>query len=219
MEKIKEENVKPITQRTILRKKKLKEKPRGKTLREKKKYRQKTNRENEKIRLQKLKEIRSRNNGNLKTNNKPRFNFTRKHLKKIPNIIVQLGTPVVQGSSTRKSNAAKLIQEKFRQKLEHNLKKASNVSESRRKNKLRCKEKFYAMKKFIDEKEKNVHNIKLIHKNTPHYVEKAKKYKDTIPVKKYMACMGDSPFTPTFDDKSYFSELKSRSGSRSLSRS
>ena len=117
---------------------------------------------------------------------------------------------------TEKSKAAKFIQEKFRKKLEHDLKKASNIS-TRKKNKKRCKNKFDAMKKFIDKQEKvnNKDNTRLIHKNSEYYTKMANKYKHGIPVKKYMACMGDSPFTPTSNDISYFSEIESRSGSRS----
>lgn len=134
----------------------------------------------------------------------PRINFTRKKLNNIPNINVELGTPRVQGSSTIKSNAARLIQQKFKEKLEHDLKKASNVSANRRKNKIMCREKFYKMRKFLDTQENSTNALHKYHKNTPHYVEKAKKYKDQIPIKKYMACMGDSPFTPTSNDESYF---------------
>jgi hypothetical protein len=129
--------------------------------------------------------------------------------------IENVNKPVIS-RKTEKSKAAKLIQEKFRKKLEHDLKKASNVS-TRKKNKKRCKNKFDAMKKFIDEQEKvnNKDNTRLIHKNSEYYTKMANKYKHGIPVKKYMACMGDSPFTPTSNDISYFSEIESRSGSRS----
>lgn len=136
--------------------------------------------------------------------------------KKIPFTKVELTRPIVQVSSTRKANAAKLIQEKFR-KLKHDLKKASKVSRSRRKNKLRCKDKFDAMKNFLDTQENSTNAVYKNHRNTPHYVEKAKKYKNTIPVRKYMACMGDSPFTPTLDDISYFRDPDSISSSRSRS--